>query len=46
MTIRKLSAILPVSMLFFGASLAQAADYKTKTKTKLTLTVANASTTD
>ena len=45
MTIRKLSAILLVSMLFFGATLAQAADYKTTNKTKLTLNVANASTT-
>ena len=42
MTIRKLSAVLLVSMLFFGATLAQAADLKTK----LTLTVAAASTTD
>ena len=38
MTIRKLSAVLLVSMLFFGATLAQAADLKTK----LTLTVAAA----
>lgn len=38
MIVRKLSAVLLVSMLFFGTTLAQAADYKTK----LTLTVANA----
>lgn len=38
MIIRKLSAVLLVSMLFFGATLAQAADYKTK----LTLKIASA----
>lgn len=38
MSIRKLSSILLVSMLFFGATLAQAADYKTR----LTLTIADA----
>lgn len=38
MIVRKLSAVLLVSMLFFGTTLAQAADYKTK----LTLKIASA----
>ena len=38
MTLRKISAVILASMMFFGATLAQAADYKTR----LTLTIASA----